>query len=199
MPSFTYQALTELEAVNLMLSTIGESPVSTLEVSGDLNVSVARQMLYDVSREVQTIGWYFNTDVDYSLPLDVSGNINVGGNVLSLDLSDINSDIYSLDVVQRGSRLYNRKGGTYVFTSPLYADITWFLPWDDMPQAARQYVAIVASRRFQRRLLGDDVSEKVTAVEEAQAKATLEDFDANTRDYNLADSYGTFMITGLNR
>lgn len=199
MTSFTYQALSELEAVNLMLSTIGEAPVSSLEVSGDLNVAEARQMLYNVSREVQTVGWYFNTDENYSLVRNLSGEISFPSNVLTLDLSDNNTDLWNLDVTQRGSRLYNRKGNTYVFTQDLTVDLTWFLPWDDLPQAARQYIAIVAARRFQRRFLGDDVAEKVTAAEETMAKAQLEDFDAGTRDYNLADSYDTFMIVGGNR
>lgn len=199
MTSFTYQALSELEAVNLMLSTIGEAPVSSLEVSGDLNVAEARQMLYNVSREVQTVGWYFNTDENYSLVRNSSGEIPFPSNVLTLDLSDNNTDLWNLDVTQRGSRLYNRKGNTYAFTQDLTVDLTWFLPWDDLPQAARQYIAIVAARRFQRRFLGDDVAEKVTAAEETMAKAQLEDFDAGTRDYNLADSYDTFMIVGGNR
>lgn len=199
MTSFTYQALSELEAVNLMLSTIGEAPVSSLEVSGDLNVAEARQMLYNVSREVQTVGWYFNTDENYSLVRNSSGEIPFPSNVLTLDLSDNNTDLWNLDVTQRGSRLYNRKGNTYAFTQDLTVDLTWFLPWDDLPQAARQYIAIVAARCFQRRFLGDDVAEKVTAAEETMAKAQLEDFDAGTRDYNLADSYDTFMIVRGNR
>lgn len=191
MPSFTYQPLTELEAINMMLTNIGETPVSTLNSTGDLYVSVARQMLYDVSREVQTVGWYFNTEVNYPLPRDTTGKITVSQNVITLDLTD---DYFEYDAVLRGNKLYNRKDHSYVFDQNLKADLTLFLSWDELPQPARQYVAIVSARRFQKRYQPDDYTTKVTADEEIMAKAQLEDYDANTRDYNMADNYAVFNI-----
>lgn len=191
MPSFTYQPLTELEAINMMLTNIGETPVSTLNSTGDLYVSVARQMLYDTSREVQTVGWYFNTEINYPLPRDTSGRITVSQNIISLDLTD---EYYTYDAVLRGNKLYNRKDHSYQFDKNLKADLTLFLSWDELPQPARQYVAIVAARRFQKRYQPDDYTTKVTADEEIMAKAQLEDFDANTRDYNMADNYSVFNI-----
>ena len=185
MPSFTYQALTELEAVNQMLSTIGESPISTLEVTGDLNVSVARQVLYDTSREIQTKGFYFNTEVDYPLARTVDGYITVPTNTLALEMSQY---YRYYDVTQRGTRLYDRRNHTFVFTEDLKADLVLFLSWDELPQPAKQYIAIAAARRFQRRMLGDDTSEKFTEMEEVMAKAQLEDSDANARDYNMGDA-----------
>lgn len=189
MPSFTYQPMTELESVNLMLTTIGESPVSTLNVTGDLNVSVARQMLYDVSREVQTHGWYFNTETNYPLVRDVDNYITVPSNTLSIDLA---KELSYLDVVMRGTRLYDKENHTYVFDKDLKADIVLFLEWGMLPQSARQYITIVAARRFQRRLLGDDFTDSVTAEEELRAKAQLDDADAWERDYNMQDSLDVF-------
>lgn len=186
MPSFTYQALTELEAVNQMLSTIGEPPISTLAVTGDLNVSVARQILYDTSREVQTHGYYFNLEVDYPLIRDVNNNINIPANTLALEMSKQYS---YLDVTQRGTKIYDRKDHTFIFTQDLKADIILFLEWDELPQSAKQYITIVAARRFQRRMLGDDTIEQFTQAEEMKAKAQLDDSDANARDYNFADNY----------
>lgn len=191
MPSFTYQQLSELEAVNMMLSTIGETPVSTLAASGDLNVSVARQMLYDVSREIQTAGWYFNTENKYPLVRNLDKQIYLPTNLLGLDLTD---DFVLVDATPRGNRMYDRKNHTYVFDKDLEADITLFLTWDEIPQPARQYIAIVAARRFQKRMLPDDYTSKFTQDEELAAKAQLEDFDANTRDYNMADNYNVFFI-----
>ena len=53
---------TELEAVNVMLSNIGESPVNTLEDDNVIDATVARTILKSISREVQALGWNFNTD-----------------------------------------------------------------------------------------------------------------------------------------
>lgn len=189
MPSFTFQPMTELESVNLMLTTIGETPVSTLAVTGDLNVSVARQMLYDVSREVQTEGWYFNTEKNYPLARDVDNYITVPSNTLSVDLA---KELGYLDVVMRGTRLYDKEKHTYVFDRDLKVDLVLFLEWDMLPQSARQYITIVAARRFQRRLLGDDFTDTVTREEEIRARAQLDDADAWERDYNMMDSFDVY-------
>jgi hypothetical protein len=191
MPSYNYQPLSELEAVNMMLAAIGESPVSTLNDSGDLHVSVATQMLYDVSREIQTSGWHFNTEEEYPLVRNLSGQIIYPPNALFIDASDINPQY---DLVMRGTKLYDRKNHTFIFEDNLKVDITFFLPWEELPQAARQYIAIVAARMFQRRIQGDDQINKETSEEETRAKAQLEDFDASTRDYNLADHSDIFNI-----
>jgi hypothetical protein len=192
MASNTYQPLSELEAVNLMLATIGESPVSTLDTSGDLHISMAVQFLYDTSREVQTVGYHFNYEEKYPLALNVNYELVIPSNALSLDVSDEFS--YAYDVVQRGSRMYDRKNHTYTFDKPIKVDITFFLPWSDLPQPARQYIAIQAARRFQRRVQGDDAIERHTAAEEAAAKAQLEDYEATVRDYNLGDNFDVFQI-----
>lgn len=191
MPAFTYQSLSELEAVNMMLSTIGEAPVSTLITSGDLNVSIARQMLYDTSREVQTRGYYFNTEYDYPLIRNAANEIKLPNNVLFCDLTD---KYNQYDATPRGSRLYNLRTHTYVFTENLEADLTIFLSWDELPQAARQLIAISSARKFQVRILPDDYTSKFTQAEEVEARAQLEDYDANTRDFNLADNSGVFFI-----
>jgi hypothetical protein len=45
---------TELEAVNTILSTIGESPVSSLGDQMTVDAVLAQNILHEVSREVQT-------------------------------------------------------------------------------------------------------------------------------------------------
>lgn len=187
----TYEPLSELEAVNLSLTTIGESPASSLVTTGDLNISLALQYLYNTSREVQTVGWHFNYEEEYPLPLNIDSEINIPSNMLKLDISNVDALI---DGVPRGNRMYDRKNHTYKFIKPLRVDITFFLPWESLPQPARQYIAIMSARRFQRRVQGDDAIERVTAVEEGMAKAELEDYEAIARKYNLGDNYDTFRI-----
>ena len=60
-------ASSELEAVNFMLDTIGEAPVSSIEGSGLVDVKIAVNTLAMVSRQVQVEGWAFNTDFNYLL------------------------------------------------------------------------------------------------------------------------------------
>lgn len=187
----TYSSLSELEAVNIMLATISVAPVSTLGTSGDLNVSVAKQMLYDTSREVQSYGYFFNMERDYPLPRDLTKEITLPKNTLFLSLNpEFTHDLATL----RGIKLYNIKEHNYKFDKDLKGTITWFLTWDELPQPAKQYIAIKAARKFQLRMLPDDYTSKYSQQEELEAKAQLEDYDAMTREYNMADQSTVFNI-----
>ena len=187
----TYTSLSELEAANIMLSTISVAPVSTLEVPGDLNVSVAKQILYNTAREVESYGYYFNTDAKYPLARDTDGQIVLPRNVLFVS---VDRDFWSYDATLRGLKLYNRSEQTYKFDKDLTGSVTFFLEWDDLPQPARQYIAIKAARKFQLRMLPDEYTSKYSQQEELEAKAQLEDYDAMERQYNLADSNPVFNI-----
>ena len=58
---------TELESVNVILSTIGESPLNSLSGSLPVDGTVAKNVLSEISREVQSAGWHFNTHYKLSL------------------------------------------------------------------------------------------------------------------------------------
>ena len=187
----TYTSLSELEAVNIMLSTISVAPVSTLAVSGDLNVSVAKQMLYDTAREVESYGYYFNTDAKYPLARNVDDEIEMPKNTLFVS---VDRDFWRYDATLRGLKLYNRSKQTYKFDKNLTGSVTFFLEWDELPQPAKQYIAIKAARKFQLRMLPDEYTSKYSQQEELEAKAQLEDYDAMERQYNLADQNVVFDI-----
>ena len=187
----TYTSLSELEAVNIMLSTISVAPVSSLDVPGDLNVSVAKQMLYNTAREVETYGYYFNTDRHYPLTRNIEGEIVLPKNVLMVS---IDRDYWEYDATLRGTKLYNRKEQTYKFDKDITGSVVFFLEWAELPQPARQLIAIKAARKFQLRMLPDDYTSKFSQQEELEAKAQLEDYDAMERQYNLADQNVVFDI-----
>ena len=52
---------TELQAVNTMLSAVGEPPINNLEGQKNADAAIAKNILDEVSSEVQTHGWHFNT------------------------------------------------------------------------------------------------------------------------------------------
>jgi hypothetical protein len=57
---------TKLDAVNTILLSIGEAPVNTLG-SGLQEAEIAEVVLDNINREVQSIGWTFNTDLRLTL------------------------------------------------------------------------------------------------------------------------------------
>lgn len=173
--------MTELEAINLMLSTIGEAPVNSLESTGLSDVAVARSILLEVSREVQDDGWTFNQEDEVELAISIDGFIYIPSNALRVEPMDYED----VDVTIRGDRLYDRRNHTYVFTTPIKFQITYLLEYTDLPQAARYFIAIRASRKFQRRILTAEVVEKFTENDELEAKANLQDQDTSAGDYNM--------------
>jgi len=162
-----YHVTTELEAVNVMLGTIGEQPVNSLDISTISEVSIASDMLYEVSREVQTRGWSFNEEDEYTLSVS-EGEIPLPTNCLKVVCSGETDWI-----VRRGNRLYNRTDHTFTFAADVEASIVFFLPFTDLPQAARNYITLRTARKFQVRILGSDSIEKFTEIDENQAGLTL--------------------------
>ena len=190
----TMTSLSEIEAINIMLGTISVAPVSSIDDSKDLNVSVAKQMLFDTSREVQSSQYYFNTDREYPLSINTENEIPLPENALYVAPDP---EYWKLKATPRGNMLYNGSKHNYKFEKGITASITFFLEWDKLPQPAKQLIAIKAARKFQLRMLPDDYTSKFSQQEEVEAKAQLEDYDAMTSEYNLADSNPVFQT--LNR
>lgn len=190
--ALTLTPTSELDAVNTILGVIGEAPVNSLEVAGMASVDVARQILHDVSREIQGQDWEFNSETSYSLPLTLEGYIQVPPNILKIDVTDTWLQKYL--PVQRGTRLYDRKNHTYVFPEALDFDVVWFLPFEELPEQLRRYVTIRAARVFQRRFLNSDQVNAITEEEEQRARAEALAADASVADYNMAENYDVFRV-----
>ena len=185
---------TELEAINTMLSTIGESPVNAVEDTGNVDVVIARQILQTVSREVQARGWHFNTEKNYTITPDSEGYLVLPKTVLKVDTVYPDS---SKDVVVRGSRLYDREKHTYVFTDAVKVDMTILLTFDELPEVARNYTTIRASRIFQERVVGSDTLHAFNSQDEARAMVSLMEYEADTADLNiLSGNYSVYRILG---
>ena len=179
----SYRPTTELEAVNIMLGTIGEAPASSLEAPERLDVADAIRVLDEVSRAVQKRGFDFNTDEDYTLVADEDGFFIVPLDALSIDPHDP-----TIKAVTRGNpaKLWDKKEHTFVWTKDsLKVDIVRYFPFDELPEDVRYYIAIRAARVFQRRNMGDGEVEAFTEAEEFQAQVAMEQAHADTRESSL--------------
>lgn len=180
---------TELEAINLMLASIGESPVNTAEDNGVVDAVMARQMLRASSRRVQAKGWSWNTDKALTLARSYpEGEVKLPANTLRVDTV---GDSVGVDVVQRGNRLYDRRNHTYEFGTALVVDLVSFLPFEELPETARQFITISAGRKFQESQVGSETLAKFNRSDETLAWADLCNEQAETADYNfLTEAYG---------
>lgn len=175
--------MTELEAVNLMLDAIGESPINSLDGLQAVDAIKARSMLTTVSRMVQETGWHFNTEPGIRLlPSVPSKEIRLPANCLKVDTIDASADV---DVVERGGRLYDRRNQTYEFERGLTVKMVVYLPFDDLPSAARHYITLRAARQFQQGTVGSETLYRFTARDEALALAALRRASRQTGNPNM--------------
>jgi hypothetical protein len=174
---------TELAAINRMLHVIGESPAGSMISLPDDGLT-ARRILEDVTREVLVEGWHFNTDERFPLMAEATAphGIPIPVTATSIDLS-CNTEF---DLVPRGGRLYDRRKKTFSFPGrTFYADITWYFPFDELPEALRQYVLIKAARQFAGGDLPSSLIHGLTEQREMEKRVLWETEDARQADYNL--------------
>ncbi len=183
----------KLEAVNTMIGVIGESPINSISGSSlPVSVVTALNVLDEVSREVQSEGWHYNTEHEYPLVRDTSNKFNLPSNTLKIDVPiDKYNDI---DLVQRGSTLYDRKNHTDVFSEDLDVSITFELTFEELPQQFRNYITIRSARKFANRFLGSPEIESFTLRDEINAKATAIDSDSENADRNIFDNYDVLRV-----
>lgn len=188
--------MTELEAVNVMLTTIGEAPVSTLSGNQVVDVSVAQQVLTEVSREVQSRGWHFNTDTRVELSPSVDTFIYVPADVARLDITNKTDDI-----IARSGKLYNLTDKTYVFADKVEATIVYYMAFTELPDVARKFITVRAARIFSDRMINSETLHRMTAKDEQTALVDLKEYEGDTADYNMMDSYSVSrtLQRGANR
>lgn len=182
----------ELAAVNAMLESIGETKINSLENIEAPDADTALTKLRQVSRQVQAEGWHWNTDIERVLALDENSEIPLPANTLKVDT--VGSDA-GLDVVQRGTRLYDRVRHTKSFTKPVKADVVIMLDFDELPESARQYIFLRAGRMFQDGVVGAAALHRFQEKDEIDARTKLEAAEDEAADYNiLTGNWGAMRV-----
>lgn len=186
----TLTSTSKLDAVNSILIGIGEAPVNTLG-SGLQEAEIAEVTLDNVSREVQSRGWTFNTDLRYTLSKNSDGIINLPLNCLKVDVTSVLRD-YDTDVVERDRKLYDRVKNSFIFTEDIETDIVVLLEFHELPENARRFITLRAARKFQENILGSSTLSQLQADEEQNALFALREAEAEVGDYTIFDQYDTY-------
>ena len=201
----TVAATTELECINIMLAAIGEAPVNSLTGTVPVDVRMAQSTLTEVNKQVQSEGWSFNTELDVTLTRDANNNVVLGTDVLRVDAQT--HDHPSIDPIQRGLKLYDRKNNTFIFDEDLKCTVVYFRSFDELPEQARSYMTIKAARIFVDRFVSDQSLRTYTQEDEIRARSVLMETDLSNADHNIligdpaiSDAISTFSpIDVLNR
>jgi hypothetical protein len=176
---------TQLEAINQMLSGIGQAPVVSLDVANP-EIAIALDVLEQVDREVQGEGWHFNTEVAYPFTANVNGIITVPATVLQLsDNKFANNQKYQ--TVLRDGKLYDKVNHTYNFpaNSIVKCDVVWKFNFTDLPQVFQDYITQRATRVFAGRVLGSQEMVTFNAQDEALLRSNCLAYDTSSSDVNI--------------
>jgi len=184
---FTYMAFPttnaqqELPAVNTILQSCGQAPVTTLDQTNP-DVAIAYQTLLEVSREVQAEGWTFNKEGHYPMTPDTNNEILIPNNILQIDPTQNASNV-ELDVVRRSGKLYDKAHHTFTFTKQMECDITWLFDWVDIPTPIADYIVNRTAAIVSSRIVGDSNQFQMLQQKEAFARAMAMEYECNQGDY----------------
>ena len=193
MAVISYGVSTELDAVNSILMSVGESPVNTLTVQSP-EVAIAQKTLRQVCREIEAEGWSFNTENEYPINLDTNNQCVVPNNVLQIDLN-IYQHGKDYDVVKRSDngieKIYDKKDHTFTFENcdKLYFDIVWMVDFEDLPQPFKDYITAKATRVSSNRMVNNPETAKLLEADEAYARALALQYDTRQGDHNIFNDY----------
>lgn len=189
----TLQPMTAIEAVNIMLASIGQGAINSLESSESIDAESAKTALINASRAVQTRGWWFNREYDFPLTPDAgTGEIALPANYLQFS-----PNVDWRHLVDRGGKLYDTQNRTYVYASgtEVKASLILLFEFETLPQAARNYITYQAGRHFQASGIGSDLLYKFTREMEADALAELTRAELRaTRPNAITDNAQTYRI-----
>tara|TARA_Y100000401_G_scaffold48680_1_gene37852 strand:+ start:471 stop:1094 length:624 start_codon:yes stop_codon:yes gene_type:complete len=173
----------QLAAVNEILMSVGQTPVTQLEATNP-DVALAFETLTSVSREVQAEGWTFNRENHLSsfVPDSTTNKIQIPDNVIQIDLSD-NHDNRSKDAVRRDGYLYDRENHTFEWNSTPEVDVVYLYDWGDLPKPIQDYIVSRAAAIFSSRVVGDPTQYQLLAQREAYNRAQALEYECNQGDY----------------
>lgn len=180
-------AMTKLDAVNIMLASIGQSPLNTITGTIPKEGTKAVLALDNALREVLSQGWSFNSDTDYPLTPDGSSKIDVPATAAFIDPT------YGDDFVMRydstgtpGMRLYDRcKRSFDEFSDDVKCDVIWYFEFEQVPQHVRNYVTTKAARKFQAGIIASNILYAFTKEMEQEGYAIFRRIEKRQKDYNI--------------
>lgn len=181
----------ELEAVNEILSSVGDSPVNTLENLTNVNAINAHNVLRRVNRQFQSRGWSFNYFENYTLNPDYySKKIMWSNNILYIE--GLNDEKY----IQRDKYVYDKTNSTDTFTSAVSADVILLVPFEELPEQARQYIVAKSATQFATRFVGDMNLVQVLLRTEQEAWSFFQEYELDNNNYNMLENTDVQDVTG---
>ena len=189
MPFPTTNATVELPAINQILTSCGQAPVTTLDQTNP-DVAIAYDTLLQVNREPQAEGWTFNKENHYeftpSADADTLNEIAIPNNILQIKLTENVKNI-DYDAVRRSGKLYDRQHHTYKWADhdTVECDVIWEFDWVDIPEPIQNFIVARAASLTSQRIIGDQRQYDMLSEQEGFARATAMEYETQQGQYTI--------------
>ncbi|MBR87118.1 MAG: hypothetical protein CMM29_10055 [Rhodospirillaceae bacterium] len=189
MPFPTTNATQELPAINQILTSFGQAPVTTLDQTNP-DVAIAYDTLLQVSREVQAEGWTFNREYHYeftpSADAATLNEIAIPNNIIQIKLTENGANV-DFDAVRRSGKLYDRQHHRYTWPDhdTVECDVIWEFDWVDIPEPIQQFITARASTITSSRIVGDQTQYQMLQQQEAFARSTALEYETQQGQYTF--------------
>lgn len=182
--------LTELDVINAILATKGMRPLNSL-ASDHPSLPPAKSKLDNTMNKTQNLGLWFNTSYP-TLKLNSDSEIVLPAGTLHCDPVKT-----SYRTAKRGNRLYNLDTSSYIFDTELEVKLVLELPFDDLPESAKQYVRDAA--RYEYYLDEDGTEPKLTRFERARGVSWAVFYREHLRNRDVNYLHGNNLTRLMSR
>jgi len=187
MPFPTTNATQELPAINQILASVGQAPVTTLDQTNP-DVAIAYDTLLQVSREVQAEGWTFNREYHVEFTPDTNNEVLIANNILQIKLTN-NASNMDYNAVRRSGKLYDNQHHTYSWADfsgeKIKCDVVWFFDWVDLPKPIQDFITARAAVLVSSRIVGDTAQYQMLQQNEAYTRALALEYETNQGEYTF--------------
>lgn len=189
MPFPTTGSKTELQAVNEILASVGQAPVTTLDQTNP-DVAICYDTLLQTSRQVQAEGWSFNREYEYPIQVEKNHHVPFPNNVLEMDVARSLSQYGNKDTIRRTKNgqayLYDKTAHTFEWpVETLYCDVLWYFDWQDLPIPIQDYIVARAATSTSQRIVGDGAMYQMLQQQESYMRAFVIEYETQQGDYTF--------------
>ena len=190
MATTTVDIDTELSAVNAILGSIGQSPISLIDFANP-EISFIYNILSEVNQDVQSEGWLFNIEYHIKETVNPTDNkIIIQSDVIRIDTTDAWDR--TRDLVRRKDsdglwKLYDRVNHTFEFPDDdyFYVNKVRLLNFEDIPTVFQRYIVYKACGRAAVQLVSNQALQQMLSTYEVQARAACMEYECNQGDHTI--------------
>lgn len=208
MADSTTARITELQAINRMLAGIGQSPITQagLDNAANPDVAIAKETLYEVSRQIQSEGWAFNKEYNVIMAPNTAGKIAITGDIMQIDASEFNyrgnpnrGNYYTaststavtnanMDLIIKNNFLYDKRNKTDIFQQPVQCTVIYYREFVNTPPAIQYYIVDAATARLCQRIIGDTQMYQMLQERTMEARTYALQYETEQGDYSFFGS-----------